>query len=236
VLKESFDIFKNKSLHFLGIGDLNDTISDILSTEITETVTKKAFADKVFKKSNGTGLHIEWEADISNADFIRFAEYHLGLTKLHNILFQTVILSNKKPTNIMWESPSMLFKPTVIILSDRNFDKTIINIDYMIENNEPINELELIYLPMYSSKAGKTDYERLKTAIELTKTTIEDEAKRKKINILIIFLNERFVGKDVARKVVEDMKLYEDNVFVQIGEEKGIEKGIEKVLKKVLRE
>ena len=58
VLKESLELFKGNTLDFLH-EDFSNEVTDILSTELTETVTKKAYADSAFKLANGTGLHIE---------------------------------------------------------------------------------------------------------------------------------------------------------------------------------
>jgi len=70
VLKESLDLYNGGSLEFLD-AELSGKVTDILSTEITETTTKKAFADKALKiLTNGVyeGVHKEWEADITNDD------------------------------------------------------------------------------------------------------------------------------------------------------------------------
>jgi hypothetical protein len=72
VLKESLSLFMGGSLDFLD-SNIKDTVTDILSTEITETTTKKSYADNAFKLSSNTGLHNEWEAHVSAEDMMRFA-------------------------------------------------------------------------------------------------------------------------------------------------------------------
>ena len=66
VLKESLDLFKGESLGFLDEEYVGE-VTEILSTELTETTTKKAYADKALKLMNNTGLHTEYEAHITPA-------------------------------------------------------------------------------------------------------------------------------------------------------------------------
>ena len=61
VLKESFSLFKGGSLEFLD-SELSGEVTEILNTEITETTTKKAYADNALKLSTNKGIHHEWEA------------------------------------------------------------------------------------------------------------------------------------------------------------------------------
>ena len=56
VFKEALDLFINQNLGFFGI---KQTITEILSTETTETTTKKSFADNAFKTSTNEGVHFE---------------------------------------------------------------------------------------------------------------------------------------------------------------------------------
>jgi len=51
VLKESFSLFKGGSLDFLD-KELSGQVTDVLSVEITETTTKKAYGDNAFKMSD----------------------------------------------------------------------------------------------------------------------------------------------------------------------------------------
>ena len=97
VFKESMELFKGASLDFLGLNN-QGIIEDILSGEITETTTKKAHADKVFRVSGNKGLNAEWEADVSSDDMMRFASYNIDLSRKHKMPFETVVITNKKPS------------------------------------------------------------------------------------------------------------------------------------------
>lgn len=68
-LKEALELFLGKSLDFFGI---EGSLTEILSTEITETTTKKAYGDNAFKTDKNEGFHFENEAHINKNDIIRF--------------------------------------------------------------------------------------------------------------------------------------------------------------------
>jgi len=69
VMKESLSLFTGGSLEFLD-KELTGKVTDILSTEITETTTKKAYGDNALKLSTNEGIHSEWETHISEEDMI----------------------------------------------------------------------------------------------------------------------------------------------------------------------
>ena len=141
VLKESLDLYNGGSLEFLD-AELSSTVTDILSTEITETTTKKSFADKVLAE-----------------------------------------------------------------------------MDRKIQAGEQsqINPLELIYLPLYGSKSGKTTPNLLDTAIKLTTKVVEDKQKQNKLQDLLILLTVSFISDDEFRKVLEaNMRVLEDSTAVRV--------------------
>ena len=176
VLKESLTLFKDGSLEFLDSG-LSGKVTDILSTEMTETTTKKSYADNALKMSTNEGVHHEWEADVSEDDVMRFGSYNLDLSRMHKIPFTTVIITATKPTETEYINKSISFKPIIIDLSERDADKTLAEIDRKIKAGEhsSINELEIIYLPLYTSKSGKTTADLLDIAVKLAPQVVKEE-------------------------------------------------------------
>ena len=236
VIKESLSLFKGRSLDFLDI-DLSGEIIEILSTEITETTTKRAYADNALKLSNNTGIHHEWEAEISQADMKRFASYHIDLSRTHNIDFTTVIITTKSPNITTYKSPSMTFTPKIINLKERDADKVLEDIETTLKKGESINELLLIYLPLYGSSSGKTTSELLDTAIKLTvKATRDDETKMEKIHSLVILLSSTFVADEEFNRILEENSMYlENNRAIRLLEKRGMTRGLEQAAKNMLR-
>jgi hypothetical protein len=226
VLKESLDLYNGGSLGFLD-AELSGKVTDILSTEFTETTTKKSFADKAFKVlDNGVheGVHKEWEADISLDDIKRFASSNVDLSRIHNIDFTTVIITAKKPSVTSYKNKSLNFTPKIIDLSARNADKVLAEIDRKIKDGklDEINPLEVIYLPLYGSESGKTTPELLDTAIKLTPKVVDDKRKQQKLQDLLILLTSSFISDEELNRIVEDnMRILEDSPAVRVLESRG---------------
>ena len=239
VFKESFHFFKGKSLDFLD-SDMKDSIIEVLTNEHTETTTKKMFTDLVFKLSETKGRHHEWQHEITLEDLKRFAIYNMEWSREYKELdFETIVITNKPPKATQYINSSITFKPRIIVLSERNGDEAIAKITKQIENGEPINELELIYLPMYSSPSGKSNANLLDEAFKLSNKGIPDIETRNKTQDLLILLVAKYLSDEEFKRVMEDnMAILEDNAAVRVlsklGEERGIEKGLVKGLERGL--
>jgi hypothetical protein len=229
VLKESFSLFKGGSLDFLD-KDLTGKVTEILNTEITETATKKAYADNIFKLSSNKGVHSEWETDISESDMMRFASYHIDFARMHGIPFTTVIITTKKPSVTSYISPSMTFTPKIINLKERDADKVLSEIDGKLKSGShaDINELEVIYLPLYGSASGKTTSDLLDKAIKLTPQVAKnDKQKQRKLQDLLILLTVSFIGDEELNKILEaNMRILEDSPVIRFLEDRGRSQGI----------
>jgi len=183
----------------------------------------------VEKMSTNTGLHSEWEAEISEQDMMRFGAYNLQMSLMHNIPFTTVIITTKKPSIPDYKNPSVSFTPKIINLKERDADEALAEIDRKIKAGEQgsINELLLIYLPLYGSKSGKSTADLLDIAIKLTpKVAGEDKNKRHKLQDLLILLTSTFISEEERIKVWEaNMRILEDNPAIIWLEDRGRNQG-----------
>jgi hypothetical protein len=239
VLKESFTLYKGRSLDFLD-SHLTGEVTEILNTEMTETTTKKAYADNALKLSTGKGIHHEWEADISEDDMMRIGSYHIDLSRMHKISFTTIIITAKAPRTTEYVSPSMTFTPKIINLKDRDADKALTEIDRKLNagKHDEINELEIIYLPLYSSKSGKTTTDLLDHAIKLTPQIVKgDKKKQEKLQDLLILLTGSFINKNELNKVMEaNMRILEDTTGYRLIEDRGRNKREIEIAQNMLRD
>ena len=227
VWKESLSLFTGGSLEFLH-EELSGEVTDILSTEITETTTKKAYSDNALKLSTNKGVHTEWEAHINEDDIIRFASYNIDLTRMHKIPFTTIIITTKNPSVTSYASPCLTFTPKIINLKERDADKVLVEIDRKLNAGEhgSINILEIIYLPLYGSESGKTTPELLDTAIKLTPKVSADKHTQHKLQDLLILLTSTFISDEERNKIWEaNMRILEDNPAVKWLEDRGRTEG-----------
>jgi len=229
VLKESMEVFKGGTLDFLGV-EANGTIEDVLSGEITETTTKKAYADTVFRVSGNKGLHLEWEVDISEDDMKRFASYHFDLHRKHYLNFETVIITSKPSTAQPIKTFSGSFSPKIISLKERDAEATIADIEGKLSRGEKINLLELLYLPLYGN-THKTERELLDYAVKMTPKAAYNKHTQEKLTSLMFLLMSTFISRAEIKKVWRDnIMSLENNVFVDVIEEWSKEKMALKML------
>jgi len=224
VLKESLDLYNGGTLDFLD-NDLSGEVTAILSTEMTETTTKKSFADKAFQLTDSVGVregvHKEWQANVTLDDIMRFASYNVDLSRKHGIPFTTIVITAKTPSITSYKNKSIVFMPKIIDLSSRDADKVLKEIDRKLQEGEQdkINPLEIIYLPLYGSKSGKATPALLDTAIKLTSKVVGDKQKQRKLQDLLILLTSTFISDEELIKIVEEnMRILEDSPAVRVFE------------------
>ena len=93
-----------------------------------------------------------------------------------------------------------------------------------VKAGEPINELKLVYLPLFRSiKLSPTELFR-ESARLIKDIKLEDE-HRQKIYALSIVLGGKIVDEAAIRAVKEEI-MYEDNVIIKIFEEVGEKRGL----------
>ena len=238
VIKEALEIYKGKTLEFLD-EELEGEVVEILSSEITETITKKAYSENAFKLSTNEGLQVEWEAEISMTDMMRFASYNIDLSRKHKIPFVTVIVTAKTHKIKGYQNPSLTFAPRIINLKGRDADLAIRQIEEKLSKGESINELQLIYLPLYGSKSGKTVAELLKLALKLAPRVAKEDFELNKLQSLLVLLCGSIVSKEEMSRILEDnrMKIEGNTALEILGEwrfEQGIEQGIMLVVKNLI--
>jgi hypothetical protein len=217
--------------------ELDGNITEILSTEITETTTLKAYGDNALKLSTNIGVSSEWEADVSRDDLMRFASYNIDLSRKHKIPFTTVIITAKAPTVTSYENPSLTFKPKIINLKERDADKELMEIERKLRTGEPVNELQLIYIPLYGSNSGKTTADLLDMALKLAPSVAKnDKEKYGKLQSLMILLNSTFVSEEELNLILEaNYMVLEGNRAVKVLTDIGRKQGLEQTVKNMLR-
>ena len=202
--KEALSLYKDKTLDFLGL-DLAP-IAESLNVEHTEVEVKKSYADLLFKLADNTGLNLEWEATISHDDMLRFASYNVDSRRTYKMPFTTVIFTNKKPGVTYIKDKTLSFTPTVINLGERDGDKLLEEIKEKISKGESINELELIYAPLYNS-SNKSVAQLLKEVMQLAPKAANDKSEYEKIIILSALLTNKFISEVDFKRVWEEIRM-----------------------------
>ena len=211
VFKESLMLFSNKKLDFAGL-DL-PVISTPINTEMTELHVNKNFTDMGFMLEDETGLHMEREADISRDDMLRFCTYNINYLRMFKTKFTTVVFTNKPQSITHFENEMIRFTPIVINLGEQDGDELLQKIKRQIENNEPVSELELVYLPLYHSK-DKSVAEMLEQVVALAPQIPNDKAEQEKIMVMSVVVANKFLDTNEFSKIWEAIKMYMDDLLV----------------------
>ena len=211
VFKEALMLYKNKTLDFLGLDFA--MIDEPINTEMTELKVNKSFIDMGFMLKDKTGIHLEWEVDISIEDMLRFCSYNLNYLRVYKTKFTSIIFTNKSQSINCFENEMLRFTPLIINLGERDGDALLHKLKTQLENKESVNELEVIYLPLYYSKY-KNVAEMLEQVVEMAPKISEFKADNEKIMVLSAVLANKFIDANDFGKIWEAIKVYMDDLLI----------------------
>jgi hypothetical protein len=163
---------------------------------------------------------------------IRFGGYNLWLSRAYKREFVTVIFVNN-PTKITEiRTEQMHFKPIIVQCSDIDADAMLNDLQRDIAVDKPINELKLVYLPLFRSvKFSPT--ELFKESLKLIRELKIDEDDRKKIYALSIVLAGKIVDTSALKAAKEEVQKM-GNVIIEVAEGWGREQKTEEIARKML--
>lgn len=129
-----------------------------------------------------------------------------------------------------------MFTPKIINLKDRDADTVLAEIKQKLNagDNDGINPLEVVYLPLYGSKSGKTTSELFDSALKLVpKFAKDDTQKQRKVRDLMILLVGSFLSNEEIIKILEaNMVNLENNSAVRVLEDRGVMKVARNLLRR----
>ena len=173
-------------------------------------------------------------------DLIRFAHYDLRIFSKYGVRIHTVVLSpaSSKLDSLIIDTGCLHYTVTHQIIKGRNADEVLERTHNEIAYGNPVNELELIFVPLMESRLPVQDL--LLETIKLEKQ-IKDENLRNKVIALTMVMSNRLVEADLLERIWEEMKMLKILKYAEdkgkeqgivIGIEQGIEKGLEKGFEK----
>jgi len=231
--KEAISLFKDKALDFFGIEGLA-SITETLATESVQVEIKSLFRDLVFATQEGKGLHFEEEINLSEDDLWRFLDYNVSLHQIHKRIFDTVIFV-KEPTKLTGINlERLVFKPLIIQCSNIDADAMLDDLKRNIDEGKPINELKLVYLPLFRGRSLDSTGLFLEST-QLIRTIDVEEPLRHKIFALAILIAGKIVDRDVLKKIYDEVRVMSTgNVIIDVAEEYGAERRAEEIAQKML--
>jgi len=194
-----------------------------------------------FKLSNGKGLHFESEVALSKDDLFRFCHYHIDLIRTYGFDFTTVIIVKESHRQRVLDYEMLKFSPLIINFAEYDADVILEKMKEQTARGESLNELELIYLPLFKSERYNP-IELLTESIRLINTAKIAENDKLKISALAIVLSNKIVDADKLTELWKELKIMRLKIIeyaveqgIQEGIEQGIEQGVLKVALKMLK-
>ena len=205
VFKDAVSMFKDRSLEFFGLPK-DMTITEPLKTETKEITVKSELADLTFKMTNGKGLHFESEAALSEDDLLRFCGYQIDLIRTYKFEFITVIFVKDSHKHEKLDYETLKYNPIIINCADYDADAILAKLRAQAAKGEALNELELIYLPLFKSERYNPG-ELLTESIRLIKAAKLEDEQKLKISALALVLSNKIVDASILEELWREIKM-----------------------------
>lgn len=166
------------------------------NTEIVAVRTKDDAADCLFRLTDNSLLHIEFQSSFSKNDIRRFCEYDSYLYNKNKDVekIKTVVIYTNQinPDNVesFFDAGSLVYKVEPIFLRKRSGDQSFEQIKGMIESDSniflsPQEELELIYNPLMNNKDSLND--RVNQISNLMKKLKDERVRFRVLGTILAF-------------------------------------------------
>jgi len=224
VFKDALMLFKDKTLDFLGLTDIAP-LGESLNTETVDIEVTWEFQDLAFSTQDGRGIHFEEEVNLSKDDLLRIGGYNISLSRVHKREFDTIIFLKNPTVQTELKTRQIHFTPIIVQCSKVNADEILDGLKNDIATGKTINELSLIYLPLFSS-TKLNPAELFMESAKLIHDMQADDNHKKKIYALLITL----MGKEVDQVEMEALAkevAKMGNTVIEYFEEKGRKRGVE---------
>jgi hypothetical protein len=201
-----------------------------------EVEIRSEFADMAFALRGGGGLHFEEEVNLSKDDLLRICGYHTWLSRVHKREFVTVLfVKNRVPAGrIRIRTKQLHFTPVVVDCSAIDADTRLARLRQQVTEQAEVNELELLYLPLFHSET-LTATELFQESARLIQALRAEDAVKHKLSALLIALAGKVVDAEALLEFWEEVRKMGNKIIeiaeaygMQIGEERGIAIGEER--------
>jgi len=198
--KEALDLFKGKSLDFLGLKG-HMPLDEALSTQLPRTESSFSDSDLAFAEGRDRGLHIEIGVVLCMPDLYRYCRYNIGLMEKHGRDFTTLVITRDCSAASI-NGDSLTFAPVIVRFSDYDADKMLAGLTDRIGKGLEVNELELVFVSLFGSK--RSPDELLVEAVELIKRLPKPENEIAKLISLALLTANKVAKKETLDRIMEE--------------------------------
>jgi len=215
--------FKGQTLSVLGIETA--PIKRVCSFKPVEIAVNTGMVDVIFEDENEKCYHLEEQRHMAESDLYRFASQHFSVAKeWRDDVIDIILISgrtyNGKKTI---QTPSGLYQPTFVDLTERNGKKRLEQIRKAVESGDTSSLLELAFLPMYGNDDEIDKIEFVKDIICFETELFKKDSTKELLIAATLIMSNKILDTETFDKMWEEIKMIKAFVFA---EEKGYERGI----------
>jgi len=206
------------------IGVKTGRIEEVFGFEPAEISVKAGRVDLMARDETGALYHIEEQRNLQKADMYRFAAYHFLAARQWGPGLKDIILASGDVYDgrktIITESGK--YEPAVIDFTQKDGRKRLAEIREAAEKGEPVNFLELVFLPLYGKETGKARSAIAEEVIRFEAGLYRAEKIPATLPAATLIMSNKIISRERLQEIWEEIKMLD---IIEIAEEKGIEKG-----------
>ncbi|NJL60128.1 MAG: hypothetical protein HC887_11325 [Desulfobacteraceae bacterium] len=165
IVKWLAEALRGETLDVIGVK--TGRIGDVFGFEVADISVRAGRVDVMARDDTGAYFHIEEQRDLSREDMYRFAAYHFLAAKQYAPKLTDIILASGEVYGdekvIVTESGR--YSPIVIDFSRRDGRKRLAEIRETVNSGQPVNLLELVFLPLCGKETGSARAEMAEQVI-----------------------------------------------------------------------
>jgi len=222
IIKWLADALRGETLEVLGVK--TGRIEEVFGFEPAEIAVKAGRVDVMARDENGALYHIEEQRNLQKADMYRFAAYHFLAAKQWGPKLTDIILASGDvyAGEKVITTGSGKYNPIVIDFTQRNGRKRLAEIREAVEKGEPVNLLELVFLPLYGAETGTARSRLAEEALRFGSSLYHAEKISAVLLAAMLIISNKLIDRERLKALWEEIKMLD---ILEIAEEKGMEKG-----------
>lgn len=219
IFSNAFSIFEGRTLDFFGVC-LPPIQRALDGKDAGEEIETDRFAP-LFELADGSILHLEEEAELSEQALLRFARRDLALYGHTQKKITTVVLYPGKDAAARNPIDAGSLRYEILLCDTSKLSADALLQKARAEGAENVNPLELVFLPL--ARGGKPKGTLLEETVKTVARAKMDAAKKQKIIAAALAACNRFIDRETLETLWEEICMYQ---FIEFAEQKGMEKGL----------
>jgi len=155
-------------------------------------------------------------------------DYNVSLCRMHKRIFDTIIFVKEPTTLTGIDFDRLTFKPIIVQCANIDADAMLDELKWDIEAGRQVNELKLVYLPLFRGKTLDATGLFLESTKLIRNMNVADRLKHKVLSLAVLIAG-KVVSQEVLNQIYNEVKVMSTgNVVLDVAEAYGEKRGIER--------